>query len=150
MEENYQVNNPTDTRINNIAKDYLRETAKWANFLAIMGFIGIGFMVLAALFAGALFSALPSDGGVANVMSGGAITIIYLILALLYFFPVYYLYKFATNMKAALSRNNEDVLTEAFLNLKSHYKFMGIFTIVILSIYALFFLFALIGGLAAM
>lgn len=149
MEESVQMNNPAETRLNNIAKGFLKETAKWANFLAIIGFIGIGLLVLLALFAGAIFSNLPG-GNVASSIGGGLITFIYLLMALLYFFPVMYLYKFATKMKLGLARNNEDELTEAFLNLKSHYKFIGILTIIMLSLYALMFLFALIGGLAAM
>ena len=37
------------------AKDFLRETAKWAYIVSIIGFIGIAFLVLMALFAGTLF-----------------------------------------------------------------------------------------------
>lgn len=149
MEENYQVNNPTDTRLNNVAKGFLKEIAKWANFFAILGFIGIGLLVLVALFAGVIFSSLPGNN-IASSIGGGVITFIYLLMAVLYFFPVLYLYKFSTKMKAGLARNNEDELTEAFSNLKSHYKFVGILTIIMLSFYALGILLALMGGLASM
>ena len=48
-------------------------------------------------------------------------------------------------MKAALSTKNDDTLSDAFEVLKSHYKFVGVFTIIILSLYALVFLFAMLG-----
>jgi FtsH-binding integral membrane protein len=147
MEENLTESN-SDLKLNSYAIGFLKETAKWVNFLAIMGFIGIGLIVIVALFAGAIFSSLPNNPY--GEISGGVITFTYLLIAALYFFPVLYMYRFADKMKTALARKNEDILTEAFMNLKSHYKFIGILTIVMLSLYALLFLLALIGGLAVM
>jgi hypothetical protein len=150
MEENTMqaAQDPTVLKLNNYAKEFLRETAKWAYFLAIMGFIGIGLIVVIALFAGVIFSAIPTDANPYGGIGGGVVTVIYLIIGGLYFFPVLYLYRFANKMKIALARNDEDVLTNAFEYLKSHYKFIGIFTIVMMSFYLLMFLIALVGGLA--
>lgn len=148
MEENFQVNNQSEIRLNNEAKAVLKEASKWASFLAVLGFIGIGFIVLMALFAGTIFSALPSSG-YGSVLGGIGFTIAYLLVALLYFFPVMYLYKFAKNTKIGLLRDDEKVLTEAFTNLKSHYKFIGVLTIVMLSFYAIIFLIAIVSGVAA-
>jgi hypothetical protein len=149
MEENLtQVSNLNELKLNNHSIGFLKETAKWANFLAIMGFIGIGLIVILAFFMGAVLSSLPN----ANLLpiTGPIMTVVYLLMAALYFFPVLYLYRFSDKMKAALARKEEDVLTDAFMNLKSHYKFIGIVTIVMLSFYALGLLFALIAGLMAM
>ena len=59
------------------AKEFLKETAKWAYFLSILGFIGVAIMAIIALFAGTLFSALGSTvpgmammGGSFGVMIG--------------------------------------------------------------------------------
>lgn len=139
----------TDLILNTEAKGFLNEIAKWANFLAIMGFIGIGLIAILSLFAGAIFSNL-GDANPYGAVSGSTIAIIYLLFAALYFFPVLYLYRFASKMKSALASRNEDALTESFMNLKSHYKFIGIMTIVMLSFYAFLFLLAMVGGLAAM
>jgi hypothetical protein len=38
-----------ELHINETAIEYLRSSAKWSMFLAIMGFIGIGLMILGAL-----------------------------------------------------------------------------------------------------
>jgi hypothetical protein len=49
-------------------------------------------------------------------------------------------------MKDGLNTANSHSITTGFQNLKSLFKFMGIFTVVITSLYALIFLFAIIGG----
>jgi hypothetical protein len=48
-------------------------------------------------------------------------------------------------MKKALVEKNEDTLAKAFEMLKSHYKFIGVFTIITLSLYALFAIVAVMG-----
>ena len=73
----------------------------------------------------------------------------YLLMALLYYFPTRYLYNFAVKMKLAIQNSQQNNLEDGFENLKSLFKFSGIFMIVILSIYGLVFLIGLIG-LAAM
>ena len=120
-------------------KGFLLEIAKWSKFLSIIGFIGIGIIVLAALFfmtIGASFGAFGNLGAIGSV----AISFIYLLLAALYFFPVYYLYNSSRGIKNGIISNDQSLLTTGFKNLKSHYKFIGIMIIVCLSIYAVAFL----------
>lgn len=141
-----------EMQLNETAKGFLRETAKWAYFLSIIGYIGLGLIVLLAIFAGTIFSSLGNMGGMGtmNAMGGGTfITVFYLVFAVIYFFPIYYLNKFASNMKAAFRDNNTELLTSSLGYLKSHYKFIGIFTLIIVSLYALIFVFAIIAGAAA-
>ncbi|MDG1039851.1 MAG: hypothetical protein P8H13_09600 [Polaribacter sp.] len=147
MEENV-MRNSAELKLNESAIGFLKETAKWANFLAIMGFVGIVLMVLIAFFMGTLFTALPNADELPY--AGPIMIITYLIVAFLYFFPILYMYRFATKMKVALNRNNQEVLNDALMNLKSHYKFIGILTIVFLAFYTVILLLGLIAGLAAM
>lgn len=147
-----EENKVTDLQLTLDSKDFLKEIAKWAYFLSIMGYIGIGFLVLFAIFAGTIFSSIGQMGGAAGAMGsmpGAFLTVLYLLMAALYFFPVYYLNKFASNMKTALSQNDNDLLSTSLEYLKSHYKFMGIMTIVILSLYALILVVAIFAGIAA-
>jgi uncharacterized membrane protein len=65
----------------------------------------------------------------------------YIGIAVLYLFPVTYLYRFSNRMRAGLLAIDQNLVTNAFGNLKSLFKFMGIMTIVILVIYLLFILF---------
>ena len=136
--ENQIYQETSGIKLNQLAIDYLKESAKWSMFLAIMGFIGIGFMVLAALAMGVFFSARMS------FPFGGFLSGIYILMAVLYFFPIYYLYKYATDIKTSLSENDEEGLATALGYLKSHHKFLGISIIVIISLY----IFLIIGFIA--
>ncbi|MWB94553.1 hypothetical protein GON26_09275 [Flavobacterium sp. GA093] len=141
-----------ELQLNQSAKDFLKETAKWAYFLSIIGFVGIGFLIIAAIFAGAIFSTLGNTVPAMGAMGGSfglMISVFYILFAAIYFFPVYYLFKFASNAKTAFKDNDSEALTNSFEYLKSHYKFLGIFTISILVIYGLIFVFAILAGLVA-
>lgn len=124
----------------------LKETANWAYFLAIIGFIGIGLMVVFGALFGVILQSMPvnpyENVGV-NVSYFG---LIYIFIALVYFMPVLYLFNFARKMKAAIQSKNNEVLASSFKNLKSHYKFIGVLTMVIISFYVLAII---IGGLGA-
>ncbi len=126
------------------AKGYIDETRKWAKFLAILGFIGSGLIAIMAVFAGSMFSAI---WGGASFM----ISVLYLLMALLYFFPSLYLYRFSEKANRALYKKDSNELEVALGNLKSTFKFYGIAAIVIISLYLLIFIFAGLGaGFGAM
>lgn len=149
-----EVFNETDQEImelhlNDSAKGFLKEAAKWGYFLSILGFIGVGFIVMAALLAGAIFtsigSMMPGEivgkfGSVFGIM----ISVIYLLIAALYFFPIYYLNKFSSNLKLAITNNDSVRLANSFEYLKSHYKYIGIMALIMLSFYGLFLLGAIV------
>ena len=78
----------------------------------------------------------------------GIIGFIYLGMAVIYFFPIYYLYLFAQKIKKAVNSTSQSDLEGGFENLKSCFKFLGIFTIVIISVYILIFLVAFVAGSA--
>lgn len=138
-----------ELKLTSAAKHFLKETAGWSKFLAILGFIFIGIMVVFAFFAGTIFNSLPQAQTQAMPFDVGYfMTAMYLVLAVVYIFPVLYLFKFATKMKQALQSKDNEVLAKAFENLKSHYKFIGVFTIITLSLYILVIVFAGIGALA--
>jgi hypothetical protein len=136
-------------------KEYLAIIGKWAKFFSILGFIGMGFMLLAGL-AFLLFGSLPmvdSFGG-SSVSGYGNMTFmpklmgfIYIIMAVLYYFPVLYMYNFAIKIKVALASNSQHEYEIAFENLKKHFKFVGLVTVVILSIYALIFVLGLLAAI---
>jgi hypothetical protein len=150
MEENAALEKP-ELQLNESAKGFLKEAAKWAYFLSILGYIGIGFIVLAAIFAGTIFATIgnmmPGRMGIFGSAFGILMTVIYLLIAVLYFFPVYYLNKFATNAKTALQENDTESLSTSFEYLKSHYKFIGIMSVIVLSLYGVIIVFAIFGAL---
>lgn len=135
----------SDLSLTTGAKMFLKESASWTRFISIVGFVFLGLIVLIALFAGSILGAAMEASGMA-MMGGAFLTILYLAIAVLYFFPIYYLFQFSAKMKAALRDQSSALLEQAFSNLKSHYKFMGILLIIVLAFYALALVF---GGLAA-
>lgn len=150
MENNLHVENGENLVIDWRSKEFLKETAKWTKFLAILGFVGIGFMVLGSLVMLFAPSSLMSNG---DFPFGGKIfmMLLYLAFAVLYYFPISYLYQFSENTKKAIENNDNNAIRDAFEFLKSHYKFMGILTIILLSFYAIIIFIGLIGaGTAAM
>ncbi|MFT7588091.1 MAG: hypothetical protein ACI959_000297 [Limisphaerales bacterium] len=127
---------------------FLRETAKWAKFISILGFIGLGLMIVAAIaMATVLGSLMQSEMGAMGAMGGGAFSVVYILIALLYFFPILYLYRFASKMQRALDGNDQTFLLESFESLKSHYKFIGILAAIFMAFYALAFIIGILGSL---
>ena len=124
------------------AEVYLRETRKWAKFLAIVGFVFMGLMALVSIgmfaFSSVMGSMMPFP------MSG--VGIFYLLFIVLYCVPIYYLFQFSNKAKYALESRHTQTLTDSMQYLKSHYKFMGIFTIVMLSLYPIMIIGAIIFG----
>lgn len=140
-----------ELQLNQSAKEFLKETSKWAYFLSILGFIGVGFVVLAAVFSGALFANIghynPSIRGF-GMLGGSFITAIYLIVAALYFFPIYYLNRFASKANLAIKENNSELLATSFKYLKSHFKYIGVMVLIILCLYIFIFASAIIAAIA--
>jgi len=94
-------------------------------------------MVLGALFAMFALGSLASQTPGMPAMSGGIMGAIYLVFALIYFFPIRFLYRFAKNMKLAEASGDQTSYNEAFKNLKSYFKFIGIFMAIIIGLYLL-------------
>jgi len=151
--------NKFELQLTQQAQDFVRETAKWATLLSIVGFIFIGFMVLAAFGMFAMGATMGSGFGngaagmgpmaAMGMFGGAAMGVFFLVMAVFYFFPVLYLFKFASNAKNALNTNNTENLTTAFENLKSHYKFVGILTIIGISFYVIAIVISIVGAVAA-
>ncbi|MBK9935567.1 MAG: hypothetical protein IPP61_06600 [Cytophagaceae bacterium] len=138
--------------VNDSAKSYLLETAKWGKFLAIAGFILSGILVLFGVFFGTIYNgmmnrALGESQAAPQVQGMGFFMgAMYVAIAAIYLIPCFYLFKFSKKAKTAVEDSDASDLEEAFLNQKSMFKFFGIFTIVILAIYGIAILFAIIGG----
>jgi hypothetical protein len=134
-----------DLRIDSITQSYLSETAKWTNFLGIMGFIFSGLIAIAAFFMGTILTTtMNTYGNGGTAIGGGVITVVYLILAAVNFFMALFLYRFAQKMKIALQANDQLTLNESFLNLKKLFKLAGILTIVYLAFLALIIIIAVV------
>lgn len=152
MEEVQNQSQLFSLTIDPLIKSHLSETARWGKFLAILGFILCGLVVIVGLFFGTLFSSLVSrsevsyEGNISSGSLGAMAAVLYIIIAVVYFFPCLFLYRFSTKMKTALNGNEQTDLTLAFQNLKSLFRYVGIITVIVLAIYLIIFLFAILGA----
>jgi hypothetical protein len=139
------IENNVQDETSNISKNeingYLLETSKWGKFLAIVGYVVMGILILVAIFMMLGFSKLNNLPGVKFPI--GVLGFIYIIVGVIYYFPVTYLYRFSVQIKQGLNSKDMNTITSGYQNLKSLFKFMGILTIVILSIYGLILLIAI-------
>jgi len=119
---------------------HINEIRKWTQFLSILGFVAVGLLLIVGvllLLASTFQSSFQYDPLGAF---GPWIAICYIVFALIYFFPVYYLYKFSRYAKHSLMQINSggssnELMAQAVDFLKKHFRFFGIFTIVILGVY---------------
>jgi tellurite resistance protein TehA-like permease len=109
----------------------MTEIVKWAKFLAICSFVGLGMMGLAGV-AMIILQFERQANGLSTVIMG----LFYILMAVIYFFPAVYLYRFATASADAIEKLNEDTLEEGLENLKSLFRFTGILMIIMFSLYA--------------
>lgn len=133
---------------------FLKEMAKWSYFLSILGFVFLALLIGVAIFVESILYKLNTIGGSMNPMIGigtGFISGLYLIVALINFFPIYYLFRFSSKMKNAFKFNDNQELNASFEYLKSHYKFIGIMALIFVSFYAvIFFMMFIVGIISAM
>jgi hypothetical protein len=130
--------------------DYLNEASRWGRFLAILGFIYIGLLLLIGILFGSFGNNLiPGTGDSDSPMrlSGVFVSFLIILVAAVLFVPVLYLYKFSTKMRKALRNNDQPALTDALKNLKSFFRFYGIVAIIGLSLYGIAIIAAVIGGM---
>lgn len=137
--------------INADTRTYLYEVAKWGRLLAIVGFVGMALMALiCVMMMLGLSSAMMGEMGGNGMATMGAGLFAFVILGAFYIFPLLFLYRFSTHLKNGLDMNVQTDIDEAFKNLKSLFKFMGVFTLVILAFYALALVVGLLGGVMSM
>jgi hypothetical protein len=112
----------------------LNTTRKWTMFFAVLGFIMIGIMLIAGLFA-VLFLSVFKGGNTGIGLPEGFIFIFIVLFAIIYFFPVLYLFRFSKHMGNAVKDFDKTELNKAFRNLKSYYVLIGILTILFMALY---------------
>lgn len=137
-----------DLQVSPVSQTFLNEAARWGKFVAIIGFIFCGLIVILAFFIPTLIMNLPPYNQIASTMTSAmsvGLTIGYLLLSLLVFFPCLYLYKFSVKMKVALGSVSQESFETSLQNLKSLLKFYGILFIILLSFYALVFIIGMLG-----
>ena len=127
---------------------HLRTAGKWARFFAIVSLVFIALGVLFMLFFGGTMLAFM-DPSVTGAIGGTMMLVTYGLVFALYIYPLVKLYQFGSKAVQAVDSNNQILASESIDALKSGFKFIGIFTAVVLGIYALIFVIGIIGGVAS-
>jgi heme/copper-type cytochrome/quinol oxidase subunit 2 len=137
------------------ALGYLDTTRKWTMFFAILGFVFMGLMLVASLAFGSLIGGLTS--GLSNMegmegvegmdaakavggIAGTVMFVVMLIFAVIYFFPLLYLFRYSRHSKKAVAEQDANELTLALKNMKMYWKYIGILVIIMLAVYLIFFI----------
>lgn len=113
---------------------HLNTTRKWAMFLAIIGFIILGLIVIIGLIAGTFLTAFNSGGKDLGIPESLMFVPI-LLLAVIYFFPVLFLFRFSKHTSHAVQTLDKLEFHKAIKNLKSFFVYIGVLIIIILSLY---------------
>lgn len=131
----------SELSIDAFAQSQLQETAKWAKFLSIFGFVISGLVGLMALFARSFI-----DSGQYYGVSGVFVILIYLMIAVIYLILSLYLYRFAESTKRALYATSQEELNVGLLNLKKFFKVCGVIVLVYLCLLGLALLLSLLAA----
>jgi hypothetical protein len=130
-------------------RSYFYDMSKWARFLSVVGFVISAFLTLGSFGIGAAVTANPGMlnqlGPLASIGATG-ITIFYLLLALLFFYPSLLLLRFSVKGKQGILFGDQENLNDAIAHVKSLFKFWGVITIVLIASYFLLLLAVLAGG----
>lgn len=138
--------------IDQTSKVHLNEVARWARFLALVGFIVCGLIIVFGFFASSVLRMMMNRvygselNGIDFEKHGSILSFVYIGFALVYFFPCLFLFRFANKMNAALLTNDQGTLNKSFQNLKIMFRYVGILTIIVLSLYALTILLLIAGS----
>jgi hypothetical protein len=114
--------------------ELLRKTKPWVRFLSVLGFIALVFILLAAV----AIVALPTGpmGAMAigpKLAAAGA----YILMGLLQFPALLFLSRYASRIKDLVNSGHPQDLEDALAAQKSFWKYVGIFTLVMIIVYIL-------------
>lgn len=148
MEENTAL---FSLSIDPATKAQLSETATWARFLAVAGFVFLLLVVFFGLYSTLVisryedvFNGYPGRRGIMDSIGVG-VAAMYVIVSIVAFFPLLFMFRFANQMQRALSFNNQALLNASFQNLKIYFRYLGVVTVIFLVLMLLFMLVGLLG-----
>lgn len=125
MEEELKLTGPT--------KISLLKAMKWLKFFAILGVLSIILLVAIAI----IFLIIPNLGKEEFGGYAWMLSVLYLIFALVYTYPVMKVFSIVSNTRKAINMNDPLSLERAAKDFHAVLKFCGVLTIIALVVYAL-------------
>ena len=114
---------PSENRKLEIEQSTLKQlntARKWAMFLAIIGFIFLGIMIVVGLIAGTFLKTFSSGENNSGI-SDSLMFIPILLIGLIYFFPVLFLFRFSKYISRAIQNLDNLQFHKAIKNLKLYF-----------------------------
>ena len=148
---NFPQNEEERITLTDLAISKLDSLRKWAMFFAVLGFIFIGLAIISMIgfaFFGLSETLTPTQmsGGMPVTMLSTMNIVITAIFIVIYFFPILYMYRFSVRTKKAIIENSSESFELAIKALNAHFQFVGILTIIFLSLYIIIIAIAIIFG----
>ena len=128
---------PIETRKIEIEERTLRllnKTRKWAMFLAIIGFIFLGLIIVMGLAAGTFFKTFNSVNAEKGI-PGYLMYLPVIAVTIIYFFPVLFLFRFSKHSALAITNYDNLEFHKAIKNLKFYFAYLGVLIIIVFVIY---------------
>ena len=130
------IPSPDQLKVSEFTRKNFKEISQWTIVFSILGFVFIGIMIIGGFFLGTYITKLSGQEE-SLPFPGYFFGIIYAFMAAIYFPPVLFLYKFTRSIRKSIGENSSAEMDQAFQNLKSHYRYIGILTSIMLIIYVM-------------
>ena len=124
----------TELIVDTQGRTHFSDSATWAKFIGVMGFVFSLVMAGAGALTGyrLLEGAAASLGQNEQMLTNGIIAITYFTFAAITFYMSLHLLRFAKKVHDALQTNDQFLFTEALRNLRRYFRFAGIITALVL------------------
>jgi hypothetical protein len=116
---------------------YLETIRKWAMFLAIIGFIFLGLVVVIGLITGIFLSVFNTET-LNSGIAGPLVLVSLLSMVVVYFLSIFFLFRFSKITARAVHTFDKQELHMAIKNLKLYFVYQGLLIIIGLSLYLAF------------
>ena len=117
----------TNALLTDKIKNDLKATKPWVKLIAIFLFVSIGIMFIASAVMVITSLNMPDETSRIPLFGTAAV---YILMGILYFFPGFYLLKYASSIGTLLKDNSVSSLETAIGYQKSFWKFIGWMTLV--------------------
>lgn len=125
------VGNESGQAITHKVLSMLRQTQPWVRFLSVLGFICSALMMLVGLLGFGTMTLAGADAGPASRF----LLLVYIPVGVLYFFPSFFLFRYASRINALWTTRSVRQLEDALEAQKSFWKFVGILAAVVIALY---------------
>jgi uncharacterized membrane protein YdbT with pleckstrin-like domain len=128
MDENQSI---LELQVDQSASRSLSDAARWARFLSIVGFVGMGLLILCLLLARAAISNTLTQFAPTMALeeSYGFVVAIVVILAAFLGVLMYLLFRGATLIKRGIETKSQETFNNGLASLKIYFAIYGVFAI---------------------